>query len=383
MSAYITGLGVCLPNKPVTNDRIEAVLGSTGSQSSAVKELILARNGIRSRHYAIDPDTLRQTHTNAQLTAEAVRALVESSGLSPDDIEVLACGTSTPDQLIPSHASMVHGLVGCAPCELVSPSGVCCSGMAALKYGYLSVHSGASRNAVVTGSDLPSPGLVARYYHSQRASNGQVEREPYAAFDHEFLRWMLSDGAGAVLIEGRPRPGAVSLRIDWLDMISFANELETCMYLGAQKAEDGSLRTWRELDNVDHAWSDGYFTIAQDVRLLKDNILPVAMRRSLEWVRKRRGLKAEQIDWLLPHLSSYFFHRGVLDVLSEMDFRVPPEKWFTNLAEKGNTGAASVFVMLEELCASGRLRPGDRVLCAVPESARFTFAYMHLTAGGA
>jgi 3-oxoacyl-[acyl-carrier-protein] synthase-3 len=379
MPAFITGLGVCLPNDPVTNDRVEQVLGSVNAQSSRVKEIILKRNGIRTRHYAIDPQTGRQTHSNAQMTAEAIRDLGGRTGFDLDRIEVLACGTSSPDQFIPSHACMVHGLVGCPPCELASTTGVCCAGIASLKYGWLNVLAGGARNAVVTGSELGSPSFVARYYRAFKASNGSVEEEPYLSFDHEFLRWMLSDGAGAMLIEPEPRPGSVSLRIDWIDVLSYANELETCMYCGGFKDEDGSLQSWRSLDNVERAWSSGYLVLAQDVRLLKENILPVAMRRSFEKTRDRRGLKPEAIDWLLPHLSSYFFEKPIQGILEEIGFRIPAEKWWTNLDRKGNTGSASIYIMLEELCSSGRLRPGHRLLCAIPESARFTFAYMHLT----
>jgi 3-oxoacyl-[acyl-carrier-protein] synthase-3 len=379
MAAYITGLGVCLPNDPITNDRIESVLGAVNGHSHRIKDMILSRNGITARHYAIDAATGRQTHTTAQLTAEAIHTLAENCGLDLDEIELLACGTSIPDQLIPSHASMVHGLVGCPPCEVVSMSGVCCASMSALKYGYASVLSGDSRKAVITGTEVVSPILLAKYFRSTRWTAQDVEKKPHLAFDQEFLRWMLSDGAGAVLIEPRPREDAVSLRIDWVDAVSFANELETCMYLGAVKARDGSLRTWREIDNLDNVWKDGYFNLAQDVRLLNENIISNTMRRSFQRIRDKHQLTPDAIDWLLPHLSSYLFRQPIHDTLVELGFRIPYEKWFTNLDRKGNTGSASMFIMLEELCASGRLKSGDRLLCAVPESARFTFAYMHLT----
>jgi 3-oxoacyl-[acyl-carrier-protein] synthase-3 len=62
-----------------------------------------------------------------------------------------------------------------------------------------------------------------------------------------------------------------------------------------------------------------------------------------------------------------------------MGFTIPPEKWFSNLESKGNTGSASILIMLEELWNSGALKPGHRLLVGVPESARFTFAYMHCT----
>src|SRR5262249_974660 len=154
-------------------------------------------------------------------------------------------------------------------------------------------------------------------------------------------------------IEPHPRSGSISLRIDWVDVISLANELETCMYSGAVKAEDGSLRTWREIASFDNVCKDGYFNIAQDVRLLNDTIIAVAMRRSFERVRAKRALTPDGIDWLLPHLSSYYFRQPIVDTLQDMDFVIPDEKWFTNLDRKGNTGAGSIYIMLEELCSSG------------------------------
>ena len=377
MPAYITGLGVYFPNQPVSNEQIERVLGLVSERPSRLKEVILMRNGINTRYYAIDPRTGKQTHTNAQLTAEAIRALGLSSDFPLEQVQLLACGTSSPDQLIPNHAAMVHGLVGCPPCELVSTAGVCCSGMTALKYAFLSVSSGSVANAVVTGSELASAFLRAPHFQFQIEANGS--ENPYLSFEQEFLRWMLSDGAGAMLVTDRPRPDRLSLQIDWLDIISFANQLETCMYAGAVKTPEGTLRTWHEEENLAEVWKQGYFNLAQDVTVLEKNVLPVAFRESFQRIREKRRLTPGAIDWLLPHLSSEFFRQPINGILKEIGFEVPQEKWFTNLSWKGNTGSASIFAMLEELFSSGRLKKGDRIICAVPESARFTFAYMHLT----
>ena len=72
--AYVTGLGVCLPNDPVSNTDMEKVLGRLKRQSASMKRRILMKNGITSRHYAIDPATGKVTHTNAKMTAEAIAA---------------------------------------------------------------------------------------------------------------------------------------------------------------------------------------------------------------------------------------------------------------------------------------------------------------------
>src|SRR5699024_2473918 len=130
-AAYITGLSAFLPNRPVANDEMEAVLGKVNGQPSRARRIILRSNGIKTRHYVIDPATGEPTHTNAQLTAAAVRGLA-SDRFQLDRTNLLACGTSLADQIVPSHASMVHGELGIPPCEILSTSGVCASSISAL-----------------------------------------------------------------------------------------------------------------------------------------------------------------------------------------------------------------------------------------------------------
>lgn len=374
MTAYITDFGVCLPNQPVTNDRVEDLLGQVDGRPSKLKDIILARNGIKTRYYAIDPATGRQTHSNAELTAEAIRRLAQSESFDSREIDLLACGTSSPDQLIPSHAAMVHGESGLRACEVISTAGVCCSSMAALKYAWMSVSAGISRGAVVTGSELASSVFRSRNFRADA-----VRRNLATAFEQEFLRWMLSDGAAALRMSPQPSAQGLSLRIDWIDLVSFANELETCMYTGAVKRPDGSLQSWREVEDPSQLHPQGYFNLTQDLKILEKYLMPVAFRRSFERVRQHRELTSDHVDWLLVHMSSEFFRRPIYDALAELGSEMPWSKWFTNLSTKGNTGSASCFIMLEELFHSGRLKPGDRLVCVIPESARFTFAYMHLT----
>ena len=78
-------------------------------------------------------------------------------------------------------------------------------------------------------------------------------------------------------------------------------------------------------------------------------------------------------------MSSEFFRRPIKEGLDACGFPIPESRWFTNLATRGNTGSAAIYVALEELFHSGRLATGDRLLCMVPESGRFSSGFMHLT----
>ena len=377
-AAYITRTSAFLPNAPVENDQMERLLGQVNGRPSRSRRVVLRSNGIRLRHYAIDPATLQPTHSNASLTAQAIRGLA-NNGFALEDIACLVCGTSNPDQLMPNHAVMVHGELGAPVREVVATAGVCLSGATAFKYGWMAVKSGEAPNAVVTGSEIASAGLRAQNYRQETAEDArQLEAQPELAFDKEFLRWMLSDGAGAWLIEPRPRPG-LNLRVEWVDLFSYAHELPACMYVGAEKESGGALRGWMRYSPRERE-TRSIFALKQDVRLLNESVAEYTLVRPLKRVIAQRGLAAGEVDWLLPHLSSDYFRPQLVRALAQAGLPVPEQRWFTNLTWTGNTGSAAIYIMLDELLRSGKVRDGQRLLCYVPESGRFSSGFLCLTA---
>ncbi|MDB6371077.1 beta-ketosynthase StlD [Photorhabdus bodei] len=377
-NVYITKVSAFMPGNPIDNNTMESVLGFVGGRPSRSRHIVLRNNGIKYRHYALDPETGETTYTSAQLAAEAVKGLVDEH-FSLDDMQSLAASSGTSDQIIPGHGVMVHGELKNKPCEVISTSGACAAGMTAMKYAYLSVLSGATSNAVSTTSEVPSTVLHARNFQSENEARvAELERRPEIAFEKDFLRWMLSDGAGAALLENKPRPDGVSLRIDWIDIYSFANEQETCMYSGGEKLADGSLKGWAQMSQAD--WlTYSVFCIKQDVRYLNERVVKFTLTEPLRRIVADRNLSAESIDWFLPHYSSEYFRMKFSEGLEDINFGIEQERWFTNLSVKGNTGSASIYIMLDELMKSGKLKKDQRLLCFIPESARFTGAFMHLT----
>jgi 3-oxoacyl-[acyl-carrier-protein] synthase-3 len=378
---FLNGFGVCLPNAPVSNDSLEEVLGLVNGLPSKTKRLILRNNGIKSRHYAVDPKTFKQTHSNITLTTEAIRNLAARTDFNLDKLELLTCGTSSPDQLIPSHGVMVHGDLQNPPCEVMSAAGVCCAGMSALKYAYMNILCGLSKNAIATGSELSSNCMKASRFEADLLLRQQaLEENPMVAFEHDFLRWMLSDGAGAALLGSEPLPYLEkSLRIDWIEMVSYASEFKTCMYSGAKKMPDGNLQGWREVSQQEGFLSEGMFHLGQDIKLLGKHIGPACILKGFRHALSRHSLAPDDVTWFLPHYSSEYFRQEVEGRFEEVGFSIPQHKWFTNLTTKGNTGSASIYIILEELFYSDRLKKGDKILCFVPESARFSVAYMLVT----
>ncbi len=372
---YITRLSKFLPNKPVENDEMESILGMVDGRPSRARLKILGNNKIKNRYYSLDKDG-NSTHSNAEMTANAVSALFDDK-FPISKLQLLACGTTSPDQLLPNHAAMVHGLLKCQPVELIAATGACAAGMQAFKYAWMSIRCGNTANAVSTGSEKFSAWMLAQKFQPEAENLKALDENPIIAFEKDFLRWMLSDGASAALFQDKPNEEGLSLRVDWVEILSYANELETCMYAGAIKNPDGSTKGW--IDMTPDEWAQhSVFSFKQDTRLLGKNIVPSGAQMWKELV-ERHNINLDEIDFFLPHLSSEFFRLKIDEEITRLGVPIPLEKWFTNLAWVGNVGTASPYLMLEELMNTGRFKKGQKIVMMVPESARFSYAYAHIT----
>lgn len=373
-SVYINNVQKFMPNDAVTNEEIEDYLGYIGGKKSKAKKVVLRSNGIKSRYYVLEKGTEKALFSNAQITANAIKKL-ENEKFSLDSVDCLSCGTTTPDQLMPNHTLMVQGELGLTEIETLSASGICLSGINALKYAYYGIKCGDLENVVSTGSEVVSPTLSAKNFKTE-SDHKAVEQNPGIAFEKDFLRWMLSDGAGAMLLQNKPNEEGLSLKIDWIDILSYAGEMPTCMYSGCDVKGDEvkGFRTFTQEEIMEKS----LLTIAQDVKLLNENIIEYTVTKPIEKIAKKRDLKEEEISYFLPHYSSTFFRDKVYEGMKKGGLEIPFEKWFTNLTKCGNTGSASIYIMLEELFNSNKLSKGEKILCYIPESGRFSTSFMML-----
>jgi len=377
IEVYINKTSSWFPNSPVSNDDMELYLGLINGKPSKSKGIVLRNNGIKNRYYALTKEG-KATHTNAQMTALAIKALFKEDPSKIKEMELLSCGTSSPDQMMPSHGVMTHGwLPEAEAIEVVSPSGVCCAGMHAIKYAYMAIRTGDIKIAVATGSERLSGLLVSNVFEEEAQKLKELKANPYIAFQQDFLRWMLSDGASAFLMSDKPNQNGLSLRLDWIEGISYANEIETCMCLGAEKMPDGTLKGFMDF-TPEEIMNKSIFSIKQDISLLDKNIVPLGGKKIKE-ILERKGITTSDIDYFMPHISSDFFKSKIYDMTEIYGGGIPYEKWFINLYTVGNVGAASAFLMIDELFNSGRLKKGQKLLLLVPESARFSYMYAMLT----
>jgi 3-oxoacyl-[acyl-carrier-protein] synthase-3 len=150
------------------------------------------------------------------------------------------------------------------------------------------------------------------------------------------------------------------------------------MYAGTSRPDSiDAGATWQDQTTPAAAHDAGMLNLRQDTEIL-NNIVALGVEEYVGLVRAGR-IDPSRIDHLLVHYSSEYFRSDIVRLMSEAGLMIPEEKWFTNLHTKGNTGAASIFIMLEEAFNGGRFAPGDRILLMVPESGRFSVSFVHLT----
>ena len=374
---YITKTATYFPNEPVSNEEMEEFLGLINKNPSKSKRIVLRNNGIKRRFYALTREG-KSTHTNAEMTAQAIRTMLDNDPEKIKAIDLLVCGTSSPDQIMPSHAVMVHGeLPESRSIEVVSPSGVCCAGMHAFKYAYMAIKTGSAHTAVATGSERMSAIIKADVFEEEAQKLKELEENPYIGFEKEFLRWMLSDGASSFLLSDKKNETGFSLRVEWIEGISYANRMESCMYMGSDKMKDGKLKSYLDY-SPEEVRNKSVMSIKQDVKLLSENIVPLGGLMLTDLFRDK-GLNPADVDYFLPHMSSEFFRAKIFDQLVKNGTPIPYEKWVTNLSSLGNVGAGSVYFMVDEVFHNKNLKKGQKILLLVPESSRFSYMYALLT----
>ncbi|HKO36977.1 MAG TPA: 3-oxoacyl-[acyl-carrier-protein] synthase III C-terminal domain-containing protein [Solirubrobacterales bacterium] len=370
MSVYVKSLGKFLPGAPIPNDEIDEYLGELGNGSTKLRDRVIEKSGIATRHYALDKEQ-QSRYSAAGMAAAAIRDALERTEIDVEALDLISAASSCPDLLAPGLASMVHGELGSGPCEIVSSQGVCCSGAMALKNAYLQILHDEKRNAVACAVEFTS-----RFLKSSWLNHSGDERGKRLSLDGAFLRYILSDGAGAALLGDEPGPGP-GFKIEWITQRSFAGTGPPVMYCGVENP--AAEMSWADYPSAHEAALSGAFMFRQDLRRLPDVVRVCAD----EFVRlvEAGTLEPEEIRFVAAHYSSAALKEAALREMQTRDCpQVPEERWRSNLSRVGNVGSAAIYLILGELVNSGELRDGDRVLCFVPESGRYSISYMLLSA---
>jgi 3-oxoacyl-[acyl-carrier-protein] synthase-3 len=300
----ITGTGSYLPGPAIDNASLIAARDLDSSD-----EWIVERTGIRSRHLVADGVT------GSDLAAEACRRALDAAGRVAEDVDLIIVATSTPDYVFPSTAALLQDKLGIRNGAPAFDLQAVCSGFAyALAVADKFIRSGSHKCALVVGAEVFSRILDWK------------DRGTCVLF---------GDGAGAVVLEASETAGilATALHADGRhqNILSVPGHVSGGVAVG-----DPFLRM------------DGPAVFKFAVRVLAD----VA-----EEVLVAAGMKAADIDWLIPHQANVRILQSTAKKLG-----LPMEKCIVTVERHGNTSAASIPLALDEAVRAGKIVPGQKLL---------------------
>src|SRR5213078_308545 len=308
--AKIVGVGAYAPKRILSNADLEKMVETNDAW-------IVQRSGIRERHIA------DETEATSDLAVRAAQQAIERANLVPEDIEFIAVGTTTPDMIFPSVGNIVQHRLGCRRAGSVDLLAACAGSVYSLSVGAQFIQTGKYRRVLCIGAETLS-----------RITD----------FTDRGTCVLLADAAGAAVLE----PSEDERGIIDFDLYSDGQYWELLYMPGGGSRHPATRETVEARLHYAKMRGSEVFKVA--VRMFAE---------CTERILTRNGVTAADVSLFVPHQAN-------LRIIEAAVKRVglPMERVFVNVDRYGNTGAASVYVALEEAIAAGRVRPGDLVLLA-------------------
>ena len=300
----IAGTGRYLPERVLTNFDLEKMVDTTD-------EWIRTRSGIERRHIAAEGET------TVDLSEPAARAAIHAAGVTPEDIDFIAFGTTTPDLIFPNCGVLLQARLGIHGCPAFSVETACSGFIYALSIADKYIRCGEARCALVIGAETLS--RMVDWKDRQTAV-------------------LFGDGAGAVVLRPSDEPGIVSTHIH-----ADGQYQDLLFYPG------GVSKGWQ------HPSTGG-----QGLQMKGNEVFKVAVNtlgRIVEETLEANKLDRAEIDWLIPHQANM---RIIQATAKKLD--LPLERVIITVQEHGNTSAASVPMALDVGIRDGRIKHGQLLL---------------------
>lgn len=357
----IVGTGSYLPGEPITAERLEDVLGPIpdlpprlAGRAARIGAEVMARSGVRGRHFALDPVTRRQTETNASMGAAAIRAALDRAGLAPDAVDLLICAGPMPDYNCPPTSALIQDLLGIRSCTEIEIHSNCTGAPKGLQIAVDMLRAGRYRRAAVVYVQLSSAFLRAEYFNPAKVR-----------LEHLALRWMLSDGAGAVLLDS----GAAGLRV--LD--AYVESLGAGRAPGMVGGLHGALG--HEVVFNGHACyptlhESGGHHVWQDIAEVSREA-PRQLIEGLGRMLTALGIPGSDVAHYLLGVPGRHFITDETRRLFAAVVGTDPGRVPFDVEEFGYCGGATMFIQFDRLVRSGRLRSGELVAAYLEESSKW------------
>jgi len=361
----ITGTGSFLPNDPVPNHRIDEVLGSLDDAPASVKSFIatagarmLAESGIETRHFAIDPQTHRLTHTVASLGEEACRRALDRAGNTPGEVELLILASSNYDASTPPTSTLLQERLGIKTCMEMEIHANCSGVGKAVQIAYDALRLGRVNTALVVYPQLSSVYLRSCYFNQTRMTKKQAA-----------LRYILADGAGAMVLEAVnwPADQQVPHEIIGTFVESVGGDRAPGMTAG------GGVANLADPDKqIPFIYAEGMHHLSQDFTAVHRDAARLLYEGVVRMVEKLH-LDPHTIDQCVFSIPSKQLYENGAGQFTDY-FGISRDQVKFRARHTGYVGGAAILLHLDEMARNNELNPGKLVVVHSVESSKWMTA---------
>lgn len=364
LPVHIVGTGSFLPGPPIPNDRVEAILGPLTDAPPKVRSFVdnlgkrmLERGGVKSRHFAVDPETRDMTFTFSGMAEQAGRRALEMAGMKPTDIELLVISCPTSDHSTPPTSTILQERLGIPTCAEMEIHSNCTGVGKGMEVAFNALRSGAYKTALVSYSQLSSLYLRSCYFNQAKLDKV-----------HAALRWILADGAGAVVLRaGQPGEESNGHQVIGTFVESVGAGKPAGMVAGGAAAD--LVRSGHQIPQM---YAEGGHHLWQDFTAVNDNAAPLLLEGILRFTAKMR-IDTKTVDHYvvsIPTTNLYEDHiPAFLDKLG-----VAREAIKFRSGEVGYCGGAATLIHLDDMVRSGELKKGQLAVVHAVESSKWMTA---------
>lgn len=307
INAVITGVGAYVPDYILTNDELSTMVDTSD-------EWIMTRIGIKERRILKG-----EGQGSSELGAKAVKQLLEKTGTSPEEVDLVICATVTPDMQFPATANIISDKLGINNAFSFDLNAGCSGFLYALATGSKYVQSGMYKKVVIVGAEKMSS--IVDY----------TDRQTCAIF---------GDGSAAVLLE--PTTENVGVMDEILRTQGFGRK-----HLHQKAGGSCKPATHETVDAREHfIYQEGNHVFKHAVSNMADV--------SVEMMEKH-NMTADDLAWLVPHQAN---NRIIEATAKRMG--LAKEKVMINIEKYGNTTAATIPLCLWEW--EDQLKKGDNII---------------------
>jgi 3-oxoacyl-[acyl-carrier-protein] synthase III len=359
------GTGSFLPNDPVPNDQIDDVLGQLTEAPEKVRQFIrtvgwrmLENGGVKTRHFAINPETHTLTHSITTLAEQAALRALDMAGLKATDIDLLLLSSSSYDTATPPTSTLLQERLGIDHCAEMEVHSNCAGVGKCMQIAHDALRLGHYKTALIVYSQLSSAYLRACYFNQPRMNKTQAT-----------LRYILADGSGAAVLQARPNNGEPRLagEIVGTYVESIGGRLRPAMTAGG-----GVQDIMNGLNPAAAIYERGTHHLDQDFFAVNRDAAPFLLQGVVHMLEKLQ-IDPELINhyiWSIPTMQLYDGH---VDKLCER-LKATPEQMKFRATECGYCGGAAILIHLDQMVRGGELHRGQRAVLHSVESSKWMSA---------